>query len=361
MNQTKKRLNIINLAISITDIETIQIQISRLSILKSDEKLQEILTQLEAKNYARSQKLITTYIETPTNNMKQKIEDKIEEIQNKKDQEIIEEFGLFLKEPEDKEETQKRETLEKTERIEEISDIASFIDPLPEAKKISTETNNYDALLNMMADDILPNNIDLESHKKITEEAYDKKEISNESDINPDDNEIEVMEDSSYYKPVSDIEETLSEIYEQYPLKEMSKESFPSVDAWLLKISNEKHSEEEIEDMLQYIDELREKNAIEAAKLLLVTSATESKYAQFRLARELYRGELFEKSIDHSFAMIASLAIHDEYPEAICDLAQFYENGIGTDQDMHRAQDLYKKAMNLGIQRAAGHYERITK
>lgn len=352
MNQTKKRLNIINLAISITDIETIQIQISRLSILKSDEKLQEILTQLEAKNYARSQKLITAYIETPNNDIKQKIALKIEEIQNRKDQETIEQFGLFLKKPEEQEVEQKKEAVEKTEKIEEITDIASFIDPLPEAKKISTETNNYDSLLNMMADDILPNHIDLKSHKKIIEEESDKEDIREET---------KRVEESTYYEPILDINETLDEMYERHPLKKTSNKSFASVDAWLLKISSQKHSEEEIENMIQYIDDLPKKNATEAAKLLLISSTTKSKYAQFRLARELYRGELFERSIDHAFAMIASLAIHDEYPEAICDLAQFYENGIGTDQDIHRAQDLYKKAMDLGIQRAAGHYERITK
>jgi hypothetical protein len=65
MNQTKKRLSIINLAISMTDIETIQLQILKLGMSKSDEKIQEIIETLYEANYAQAQALIKEYIETP--------------------------------------------------------------------------------------------------------------------------------------------------------------------------------------------------------------------------------------------------------------------------------------------------------
>jgi len=42
MNQTQKRLNIIKLAISIGDNETIQLQMLKLAPLKTDRKIQEI-------------------------------------------------------------------------------------------------------------------------------------------------------------------------------------------------------------------------------------------------------------------------------------------------------------------------------
>ena len=51
----------------------------------------------------------------------------------------------------------------------------------------------------------------------------------------------------------------------------------------------------------------------------------------------------------------------DDYPEAICDLAQFYENGIGINKDKKKAEALYKDAVDLGIKRAISHYERIKK
>ena len=61
MNQTQKRLSIINLAISITDIETIQLQILKLGLLKTDTKIQEIIAVLQAENYAKAQFMVKTF------------------------------------------------------------------------------------------------------------------------------------------------------------------------------------------------------------------------------------------------------------------------------------------------------------
>jgi len=65
MNQTKKRLAIIKLAISMTDTETIQLQVLKLGLLKTDSKMREILTLLNAHNYAQAQRLISNYIDSP--------------------------------------------------------------------------------------------------------------------------------------------------------------------------------------------------------------------------------------------------------------------------------------------------------
>jgi TPR repeat protein len=77
------------------------------------------------------------------------------------------------------------------------------------------------------------------------------------------------------------------------------------------------------------------------------------------LARELFRGEILEKNLPEAFTLINRLAMDDDYPEAICDLAQLYENGIGIDKDKRKAEALYKESMDLGVKRAKAHYERL--
>jgi len=103
MNQTKKRLSIIKLAISITDIETIQLQVLKLGLLKTDEKIQNIISMLQAENYAQAQGLITTYIETPTENVLQRSSQEKKHILTKEEQSTIDEFQLFVTPDEDEE------------------------------------------------------------------------------------------------------------------------------------------------------------------------------------------------------------------------------------------------------------------
>jgi TPR repeat protein len=146
----------------------------------------------------------------------------------------------------------------------------------------------------------------------------------------------------------------------QYPPIEAPEDSYPAVDAWLIKISNEGYTEKEVEEMMTFIKKLVEKDEIaQAAQLLLISAATHSKYAQFILARALFRGDILQRNLPEAFTLINRLAMDDDYPEAICDLGQMYENGIGIDKDRKRAEELYKEAMELGIKRAATHYERI--
>jgi TPR repeat protein len=79
------------------------------------------------------------------------------------------------------------------------------------------------------------------------------------------------------------------------------------------------------------------------------------------LARSLFKGDLLEKNLPEAFTLINRLAMDDDYAEAICDLGQLYEYGIGIDKDKKRAEALYKEAMELGIKRAKSHYERLRK
>jgi len=147
----------------------------------------------------------------------------------------------------------------------------------------------------------------------------------------------------------------------QYPPVHTSSDTISSDDEWLLKIANEGYSESEVEKMIRKAEQLSQTNKAKAAQLFLLTTATQSKYANLRLARELYKGELLKKNLKEAFAIINRLAINDDYPEAVCDLGQFYENGITTKKDKKKAKELYEEAMNLGIQRAGNHYRRLLK
>ncbi len=401
MNQTKKRLSIINLAISITDIETIQLQVLKLGLLRSDSKIQEIISMLQAENYAQAQGLITTYIETPMEEILQRSAQKDEDIQRQKEQAIIEEFDLFVEEPE-------KEELP----IQEINDLEAFVDPVAEPKKLSAEQVNYDTLLNVDADDILPDNIELdlshtkedtffdsvtnrsidevftqniskdtffddpqqilqeEIHKeeipleetveKISEEPVAQEEVLIEEAIIPD-LTAEQTNKPAQYKAISYIDQKFQNALKQYPSIESSDKKFFSVVSLLHKVSLDGYNEKDIEETIEKIEELSLDNKAEASQLLLIIASTESKYAQFRLARALYKGEILKKNLSESYTLINNLAVNDDYPEAICDLGQFYEYGIGIDKDITKAKLLYKQAMDLDIKRAEAHYKRINK
>ena len=440
MNQTKKRLQIINIAISITDIETIQLQILKLASLRSDAKLKEILDGLQAQNYAQTQSLITKYIETPTEEIVQRT--------SQNDQEIIEEFDLFVTTPE-----------EPVQKETELFDFDTLLEEVPEAPEKTAEkqpetqqSSDFDNLLNLTADDIMPDNIEIDINQTPKDTFFDTpaedvpstKESHIDTDFIPKDTFFDTVEEeegkdtlgdrsiskkedsevksdtentmlfeehlqeepetareteeevtffeettgkealpvqeepvenaaitaenttptekksSDQYKNIPYIDQKLKNMLTQYPPLLETQENYDTVNNWLLKISNEGYSEEEVEEVILHIGRLKESNAIaEAAQLLLICGATESKYAQFMLARELFRGEILEKNLPEAFTLINRLAMDDDYPEAICDLAQFYENGVGIDKDKKRAEMLYKEAMELGVKRAAAHYERL--
>ncbi|RRS32508.1 MAG: hypothetical protein P794_01045 [Epsilonproteobacteria bacterium (ex Lamellibrachia satsuma)] len=412
MNQTKKRLSIIKLAISITDIETIQLQVLKLSALKADLKIQEIISMLQAENYAQAQRLITTYIETPTEEILQRVAQEEKQRKEVEEKTLIDELDLFMTTPE-------------TDTAEEktLFDFSTLEPESPPKKE--HESVDFDSLLNIEADDILPENIDIDITHPPKDTFFDEPQHQNENikenctnttfinkdtffDIEDEKEEIPVtLEDKekkdnlivdeeisekeedmlffdeeshsetaqkepvvkqagkntvSSYKAITYIDQKLKNMLTQYPPVEESNENFPSVNAWLLQISNSGYSDQNIEEMIEHVAKLRESGKkAETALLLLISGATESKFAQFMLARELYRGEILQKNIPEAFTLINRLAINDNFPEAICDLAQFYENGIGIDKNKKKAEELYHEAMELGVKRAAVHYERIQK
>jgi len=374
MNQTKKRLAIIKLAISMTDTETIQLQVLKLGLLKTDSKMAEILSMLNAHNYAQAQRLISSYIETPSETMViQRTSQKEEPTSHKPVEKILapspEESMLEVKE----EVVQKEKPLTLKEKIQQAKDQAlidqfelfkeneieevieevnydDFLNLAPKPKKMSEVQVNYDALLNVEAEDVLPDNISLEIVEAVEETVLVEEVVKEDEDSL-----------TKPYKCISYIDQKFKNMFSQYPTVTKSDETFSSVDTWLIQISNDGYTENEIEQTIRKVDFLSQTQPEEAAQLLLLSAATESKYAQFRLARALYKGQILQKNLPEAFTLINHLAMHDDYPEAICDLAQFYENGIGTTKDKKKSEALYKEAMDLGIHRAIDHYERIQK
>jgi len=404
MNQTKKRLSIIKLAISITDIDTIHLQTLKLTPIKTDVKINEILTLLQAGNYAQAQGLITTYIETAPDEVLQRTSQE-ESSQTTKDtisdddQAIIDEFNLFVTPPNNH-----------SQKPLEI-DINNYAGIEPKITK-DKRSIDFDSLLNIDAKDVLPDNIDINlSNPRQTDATQDTffesakddtSEIFLEDNTIPtdtffEDTPVESIVDSKIkdapfleenglhydeekeekevfstpmhtdkestllYEAMPHISQKLISMKKQYPLIQQTNEKFETVESLLSKIATEGYTETEIEEMINYIKKLLEKEKYtEAAQLLLVCGATESKFAQLMLARELFTGSMLTKNIPEAFTLINTLAIED-YPEALCDLGQFYENGIGTTTDPMKAEGLYKEAVNLGIKRAKKHYARLKK
>jgi len=381
MNQTQKRLSIIKLAISITDIETIQLQVLKLTPIKTDAKIQDILALLQEGNYAQAQALITTYIDSAPEEILQRTSQHNKPTSiTPEEQAIIDEFGLFITPS-----VQDNKTIEV-----DINDYA------PVDVKITKDkhTIDYASLLDLEADDILSDNIDIdisqdnktptskdtffeESVEVTTQDAepifipkdsfFDedslKEETKKESIETPSTQTLDIkkkLTDLSY-DAIPHISQKLMNMKKRYPLIQTDYEKFDTVESFLTKISQEGYTESEIEEMIDYIQKLVKKtHYTEAGQLLLVCGATESKFAQFMLARELYQGSILRKNITEAFTLMNALAT-DDYPEALCDLGQFYENGIGTTLDLMKAEGLYKEAVDLNIKRAKKHYTRLKK
>jgi len=364
MNQTQKRLKIINLAISITDIDTIQLQILKLNQIKTDEALQDIISTLQSNNYAKAQTLITQYLENPiTEEVIQRVDNNITVEHNK-------ESNLYNEYEEDAEPIELQ--LDDMLKIQNEYEFTKTQEPID----MNSEDINFDNLLNITHDDVMSENINIDLTTQEQGIDWNEKLEFVTDDIPKDDyfgeektlktldtNNLkdEQNEHNSTYPAIPYIEEMFQNIKRQYPQTMAKLSDYQSVNSWLDKIKNEGYTEDNIEEMIAYIYKISNKNSAEASQLLLLTACTKSKYANFILARELYRGKLLQKNIAESFDIMYDLAINQNYPEAICDLAQFYEYGIGVKKDTKEALRLYDESMQLGITRALRHYDRLSK
>lgn len=421
MNQIKKRLEIIKIAISMTDTETIRLQMLKLEPFEMDDELKEILALLQSKNYAQAQALITTYIApkqtaTQTNekkeqplvveksiidefellmpettqqttqpNLHQPLEShnippvfEVADIQHDShatlstlayrnillkedlDCDINEDMGthnypkIVPKQSEDKESGNLDENNIETTPIE-TQEIVSINDELPVTTIEMQETKAQEPNTNES------NSIDIPDEQTInTEEISQNQPSSNEESLantetsrNQDKNKRSL--------PMTNIDTQFDLLLASFPPKHPSETRFQSVKIWLRQISIRGYSSAEIGAMVQHIKELKaNQEYAQAAQLTLLGAATGSQLGRLVMARELYRGEILEQNEPEAFSIIEQLAL-DEYPEAICDLGQFYEYGIGTLRDYKMAKTLYEKAFTLGLQRATRHLEKMTK
>ena len=383
MNQTKKRLSIINLAISITDIETIQLQISKLRLLHADMKIQEIISILQEESYAKAQELITAYIESPTEEVIQRAAPETTTATSKEDQAIIDEFQLFV--------TPNTKTQEQTIDI----DVNDYYEEDLKITKQPTQNNSgldFDSLLNIDPKDVLADNImldisdnlgisnnkdtffgteetmllevkNLEQKESLGEQNVKEKTVSEKEEIDTSFPALQSkkIKQASHYIAIPHITQKFETLKKQYPPAQTTNEKFSTSEELLTKVAKEGYSEKEIEETFSYIDKLIEKKQYaESAQLLLVCAATKSKFAQLMFARELFKGVLLQKNIPEAFKLMEALAEKD-YPEALCDLGQFYENAIGTTENTIKAEHLYKEANKAGIKRAKKHYARLKK
>ncbi|MGC9351726.1 MAG: hypothetical protein ACP5D3_07030, partial [Sulfurovum sp.] len=77
---------------------------------------------------------------------------------------------------------------------------------------------------------------------------------------------------------------------------------FDSVEKWIEKISHEHgYTKTDVEstviNALKLAEEAGDTPKVEAAELLLLSGLTEDEFGQLILARELFKGKLFEKNI----------------------------------------------------------------
>ncbi|MEA1953339.1 MAG: hypothetical protein U9O24_03005 [Campylobacterota bacterium] len=158
------------------------------------------------------------------------------------------------------------------------------------------------------------------------------------------------------YNVHPDIIQSFVDIQERYTSLYTNQTDYPTVKAWLKQIRTEGFNNNMMNEILQYIYKLLQKNQKEEATLLLlVSAATEDDKANYILARELFKGELFELNEAAAFGIFTTLSNKGD-AQALCDIALFYKNGIVVEQNKKHACKLYKEAMEAGIERAEKPY-----
>lgn len=167
------------------------------------------------------------------------------------------------------------------------------------------------------------------------------------------------MEINDIYPPIPHIEQKYRQSFVLYTPNKESEVWVEEVIKFLKHISANSYTDKDVKNFLnEYNFYLEQGDSAKAAQVLLLASSTDSKYAQFILARELFNGRVLRRDLKKSYTIMKSLA-NTLYPDAICDLAQFYEYGIGVPKDKKIAVKLYEKAFELGVDRATKHINRI--
>ncbi|ADV46689.1 SEL1-like repeat protein [Nitratifractor salsuginis] len=403
MEEITKRFEIVRLAVQLGDVRTIEIQCDALRSLSLNEELDEIIELLESRNYRQALYEMKHYTE--------KVKDEFFEVEAPKaqspkgaqrasDRAMA---GLFDLEP-------VAETPSREERVLDVEDllrlsrenrkstVKEYV-PAPtfdleteevESEEKATETAAAPQQGSVVSESESDIQVSQEENENVTEESAESRqveepapaeELSSEepvaSPIVERESEAQkVVEEKAAsisssqtappgqageerYAPIPYIGQKFRNMIHQFPPVEEAERVPAVVEEMQKKIAREGYSESEIEAFLNHYRRYKEEGRKgEAALVLLLAAATESQFAQFLLARELFKGEIIEEDHAEAFTQINTLA-DQNFPEAICDLAQFYEHGVGIGKDRQLALLLYEEAAEMGVARAARHYQRL--
>jgi len=266
-----------------------------------------------------------------------------------------EEVAIETEELEERVKEMEKETiLDKDTQFDILQNQSTKVDELPAMELPITEEPDI--------------NLDVEDKpdEAIVDEDTIEEELSEELDEVDTLDEVEpkVTRETKIYKrypPISYIDQKYRNMKHQYPQIEESEGDTPfEIEMLLGKVATDGYTDEDIIDAIVFFQKAKEEgHKSEAAQMLLLVAASESKHAQLMLARELFKGDVLELDYAEAFTQINRLAEQD-YPEAICDLAQLYEYGYGIKKDKKTAIMLYEEAIELGVDRAQKHYDRLT-
>lgn len=318
MNQMQKRLEIIKIAISMTDEETIKLQLLKLDHFEDDNDLSEIISLLKQKYYAKAQEMISKY----NTKLKDKVNHKMD-IEND-----INEVDC------------KSNTSNVNAIIKEFSSLKPTNPIKVKITKSYCDDNTPDVIL---------------SDTQINKELDNTKE-----DLLNSDSKLTDSKENFMYEKMPSISAIFHDMAIYY-CKNNFAHLTKAAEVWMKHIASSGYNDSEIYKILAHVNKLKEEsNFTEAAQLILVCGSTESNLGQLLFARELIKGDLYEKNETSAFELIKELALAG-YDEAICDYGQLVEYGIGTQSDSKHAEEIYKDAVNIDSERGKRLYENIRK
>ena len=452
MNQIKKRLEIIKIAIFMSDDETIRLQLLKLEYFQENEQLDKIVDLLKHKSYGQAQVLITEYLDDSKTANTKDIEEENDDFSisesNSESKSIVDEFGMLKSsslsskhglqstnlniqqgktkdnitsyvagckdyelssdeiekipskkqiphnthpkekvdfsdiftttknskadtakekiakeeksqiepvEPEPTEIPEPEEIQEATE-IQESTEANKFTEPEPTETQEPVEATEIDTEDKELENENLKDDLEMLINEE-SETIETNLDINNEEDL--ENKETNSPYDKKY-PPVSDIFHKFQNIALFY-VSDKNYTLHKSSANWMHRISKVGYKEIEILKISKYIQKLKEeKEYDEAIQLALICCATESNLGKLIFARELYKGDMVEQDHIKACEMTKELALLD-YPEALCDLGQYCEHGIGTKKNLEYALHFYKKSYDLGLERANILYKNLKK
>jgi len=412
-----KRLEIVKLAIDIKDFDVISLQSAYLNSTGNQELI-EIANLLNKDSYKQAQYLIKKYLESHETSIDLDFEDDSLKVLNVEDmlkmspiaKETIREFKrrgytkedleAFAKniqvppiqeydkvdvdkyveenileksennfeEKESKDISKQVETTNETTNIkEDASDEESNINKEDTFKDIDSNTPLDEISKEVLKEDNKKKRVKVLSSYKTLRAKFgrkDKKEETEKKNVKEKENskiqqEEKKSQKEGIYPPIAHLTEKYREYFVLYPPIKESEIWLEEIATTIDRLSNNSYTDVDIENIYdEYEYYLQKGELAKAAQFLLLLATTDSKYAKFILARELFKGKVLKRDIQKSYALMVELA-KGGYANAICDLGQFYEYGIVVNEDKKRALKLYEKAFELGVNRATKHINRI--